>query len=134
MQGGCGLGAPNSGSATSRSYDCKKPEASTILRTNCGGTLVSQQWRCQAICAERAKQVPLALEDELASDEVWNNYFGFTSKTEIDGSVTETPLVNRQQGKAALDYSPACSEVWTLGHGRYATRSNRFAALCRIAA
>jgi hypothetical protein len=39
--GQCGFGSPNDGQACTRSYNCRKPELSVVLRTNCGGTLTS---------------------------------------------------------------------------------------------
>ena len=73
--GSCGVGSPNSGSANARYYDCKKPEVSIVLRTNCQSTLASQHWRCQPECVDPSATAPVALEATLASDEVCDAYF-----------------------------------------------------------
>ena len=103
-----------------RRYDCKLPEVSTVLRTNCGGTLTSQQWRCKRECGV-GDTVPVILEDSLASDEMWRNYFGFETEENNQGEIEFLDFMDRSgnkgTGTALLAHVPACDEVWTVGHG-----------------
>eukprot|EP00322_Chrysochromulina_rotalis_P026525 CAMPEP_0115841612 /NCGR_PEP_ID=MMETSP0287-20121206/7376_1 /TAXON_ID=412157 /ORGANISM="Chrysochromulina rotalis, Strain UIO044" /LENGTH=1520 /DNA_ID=CAMNT_0003295259 /DNA_START=20 /DNA_END=4582 /DNA_ORIENTATION=- len=115
--GSCGYGSPNDGPACTRSYDCTKPEISIVLRTNCGGTLTSTQWRCQRECTDSAATVPVTLENTLATTEAWNAYFGTTTVVQNGLEVT-MPNAQRGQGKELLTRVRACDEVWTIGHGR----------------
>ena len=103
--GACGVGSPNSGTATNRFYDCKKPEVSVVLRTNCQSTLTSTHWRCAAECVDKTATVPVALDSTLVSAEMWTEYFGNQVSQEASG----TSLYARLS---------ACDEVWTIGHGQ----------------
>ena len=116
--GSCGLGSPNTGAtAATRYYDCRKPELSVVLRTNCQSTLTSQHWRCQRECQDSTRTVPVALEETLASDTTWDEYFG-TQYVLVNGQSELQSLVARLPGTALYARTPACDEVWTIGHGR----------------
>ena len=115
-KGDCGIASPNTGTGAQRVYDCRKPEISTVLRTNCGGTPLSH-WRCRSECAGQKQSVTVELVDTLASDALWNGHFG-SSEIMVNGFPTEVPNVNREPGKGIWDNVPACDEVWTIGHGR----------------
>lgn len=116
--GSCGVGSPNSGTAANRYYDCRKPELSIVLRTNCQSSLqAGPPGRCQYECQDTSTTVPVALEDTLASDKTWNTYFGSREEIVNNQDVT-VPLVTRLPGTALYARSPSCDEVWTIGHGR----------------
>ena len=94
---------------------------STILRTNCGGTLTSNQWRCKRECGV-GQTVKVILEDSLPSDEMWRDYFGYETIENNQGEIEYRDLRdrsgNRGVGTALLGHVPACDEVWTVGHGQ----------------
>ena len=115
--GQCGFGSPNDGQACTRSYNCRKPELSVVLRTNCGGTLTSTHWRCQSECVDAGATVAVALEDTLATVAVWNRYFGTTTSMQQGVAVT-TPKLPRARFTELYARVPKCDEVWTIGHGR----------------
>jgi len=118
----CGDGSPNQGATGSRNYNCKFPEVSSVLRTNCGGTLVRNSQRCKRECTDKTDTVPVILEATLASDDEWRAYFGFTTST--DDATNEVTYVDtmprdgtKGAGTALLSHVRACDEVWTIGHG-----------------
>lgn len=128
LEGGCGLGAPNSGFEGARLFECRKPELSSVLRTNCGSTLVSGQWRCKSRCAERDRTVPTALTDTLASDDEWNSYFKIAPTVLESGDLQWPARIGTN--KALLSESIYCDEVWTLGHGHFWHEDNRLTRAC----
>ena len=109
--GVCGDGSPNAGVVGNRYYDCRKPELSIVLRTNCQSTLQSQHWRCQSECADLAATVPVALEDTLSSDATWNAYFGTDDGPIVNGQPTQVSRVQRLPGTALYARVPACTRV-----------------------
>ena len=65
--------------------------------------------------------MPVILEDSLASDELWRNYFGYEEEENNQGEIEFIDIVDRSgnkgTGTALLAHVPACDEVWTVGHG-----------------
>ena len=116
--GSCGVGTPNTGGVNARTYDCRKPELSVVLRTNCGGTLQSSHWRCQSECQDKAATVPVSLENTLADEATWRAYFGTEEGPMENGVPTVVPKVDRSSGIALYARVPACDEVWSVGHRR----------------
>lgn len=138
--GQCGFGSPNEGSACTRiygsfgAYECRKPELSIVLRTNCGGSLTSNHWRCASECADATATVPVALADTLATEAVWNAYFGTTTALQNGLEVIVPNAPRPAPGKELWDSVPACDEVWSIGHGRQWHQDTRETRLSSTAA
>ena len=104
----CGLANPNTGPATNRQYDCKRPEMSVLLRTNCQSTSGSLHWRCRPECMDHEATIPVELVGTLANPTEWETFW--TNRKDI--SERENLL-----DRAIVSHAPQCDEVWTVGHG-----------------